>query len=137
MEREHRGLEQGGDSRYDLFMPVERDPWLIVRARQLRSEQTGAETLPWDKLRARRLAGYRFRRQHPIGPYIVDFVCLEAGLVVEADGDSHVDSKSDHRRDRDLSSRGFRTIRIWNSEIYENLEGVVELILNELSPPSP
>ena len=118
-------------------MPVDRDPWLIVRARQLRSKQTNAETLLWHKLRARRLAGYRFRRQHPIGPYVVDFVCLDASLVVEVDGATHEDPARDERRDRDLATRGFRTIRVWNSDVYENLDGVIDMILNRLLPPSP
>jgi very-short-patch-repair endonuclease len=68
---------------------------------------------------------------------VVDFVCLEAGLVVEVDGDSHVDSKTDEGRDADLASRGFRTVRVWNNEVYENLSGVIEMILTELVPPSP
>ncbi len=118
-------------------MPVERNPWLIVRARQLRSKQTSAETVLWDTLRGRRLGGHRFRRQHPIGPYVVDFACLEEKLVVEVDGDSHVDSTMDPRRDNELASRGFRIVRVWNSEVYEDLDGVIEMIFAELFPPSP
>ena len=118
-------------------MPVDRDPWLIVRARQLRSSQTSAETLLWHKLRASRLAGHRFRRQHPVGPFIVDFVCLAANLIVEVDGPTHEDQSRDERRDRDLAKRGFSTIRVWNNDVYENLDGVLEMILNELRPPSP
>ena len=133
----NRGLETGRQRRYEHTMPVDRDPWLIVRARQLRSKQTNAETLLWHKLRARRLAGYRFRRQHPIGPYVVDFVCLDASLVVEVDGATHEDPARDERRDRDLATRGFRTIRVWNSDVYENLDGVIDMILNRLLPPSP
>jgi very-short-patch-repair endonuclease len=118
-------------------MPVDRDPWLIVRARQLRSNQTSAETVLWHKLRASRLAGHRFRRKHPIGPFIVDFVCLAASLIVEVDGPTHGDPSRDERRDRDLAKRGFRTIRVWNNDVHENIDGVLELILNELPPPSP
>ena len=131
------GLEPCDGPAYKRTMSTNRDPWLIVRARQLRSKQTNAETLLWHRLRARRLAGYRFRRQNPIGPYVVDFVCLEKKLVVEVDGATHEDPAWDARRDRDLASRGFRTVRVWNSDVYENMEGVVEMILNGLLPPSP
>ena len=118
-------------------MPTDRDLWLIVRARQLRRGQTDAEGVLWRQLRARRLAGYRFRRQHPIGPYVVDFVCLEAKLVIEVDGASHEDQTRDERRDRDLALRGYRSIRVWNNDVYESLDGVVDLILDSLIPPSP
>ena len=118
-------------------MPVDRDPWLIVRARQLRHQQTDAETRLWYKLRDRRLAGFKFRRQHPIGPFVVDFVCLEAKLVVEVDGPTHQNPARDERRDQDLAERGFRTVRVWNNDLYENLDGVTETILNSLLPPSP
>jgi very-short-patch-repair endonuclease len=83
------------------------------------------------------LAGYRFRRQHPIGRYVVDFVCLEAKLVIEVDGPTHEDRQRDERRDRDLASRGYSTLRFWNTDLYENIDGVIELILNQLVPPSP
>jgi very-short-patch-repair endonuclease len=97
--------------RYEHWMPVDRDPWLIVRARQLRANQTSAETVLWQKLRAGRLAGYRFRRQHPIGPYIVDFACLAARLIVEVDSPTHENASIDKKRDRKLAERGFQTIR--------------------------
>ena len=118
-------------------MPVDRDPWLIVRARQLRHHQTNAETLLWYKLRARRLAGFKFRRQHPIGPYVVDFVCLEANLVIEVDGPTHQDPSRDERRDQDLAQRCFSTLRVWNNDVYENLDGAIQTILRRLLPPSP
>jgi very-short-patch-repair endonuclease len=118
-------------------MPTDRDPWLIVRARQLRHNQTNAEELLWHRLRARRLAGFKFRRQHPIGPYVVDFVCLEARLVIEVDGPTHNKPARDQRRDRDLARRGFETLRFWNSDVYENVEGVIETILHRLRTPPP
>ena len=132
-----RGLEPGCVPSYERNMPTRRDPWLIVRARQLRHNQTNAETVLWHRLRARRLAGYRFRRQHPIGPYVVDFVCLEGRLVIEVDGPTHEDRMRDQRRDRDLASRGYSTLRFWNNDVYENIDGVIEMILNSLVPPSP
>jgi very-short-patch-repair endonuclease len=135
--RTHRGLEPGTVARYEGVMATHRDPWLIVRAKQLRHHQTNAETVLWHRLRAGRLAGYRFRRQHPIGPYVVDFVCLEAKLVIEVDGPTHDDRQRDQRRDRDLASRGYSTLRFWNNDLYENIDGVIEMILNQLVPPSP
>ena len=116
-------------------MPVERDPWLIVRAQQLRTNQTSAEAILWHRLRARHLAGHRFRRQHPIGPYIVDFVCLGARLIVEVDGPTHDKAARDRKRDQDLAERGFRTLRFCNNDVYENLDGVLEMIVNNLPPP--
>jgi very-short-patch-repair endonuclease len=113
-------------------MPTDRDPWLIVRARQLRHNQTNAEEILWHRLRARRLAGFKFRRQHPIGKYLVDFVCLEARLVIEVDGPTHDNPARDERRDCDLARLGYRTMRVWNGAVYENLDGVVETILHRL-----
>jgi very-short-patch-repair endonuclease len=118
-------------------MAVDRDPWLIVRARQLRDKQTSAETLLWQRLRARRLAGFKFRRQHPIGPYVADFVCLAEKLVIEVDGATHQDPQKDERRDLDLAARGYRTLRVWNNDVPTNMSGVIEMIFNRLDPPSP
>ena len=87
-------------------------------AKHLRSFQTIAERSFWYNVRAHRFAGYKFRRQHPIGPYIVDFVCLSAKLVVELDGGQHAGQRSyDEKRDAFLSERGFRVLRIWNSHL--------------------
>ncbi len=99
------------------------------RARSLRLTQTDAERRLWTALRARRLQGYKFRRQRPIGPYIVDFVCLAHHLIVEADGGQHAESAEDERRTAWLESRGWRVIRFWNNDILTNPEGVVETIL--------
>ena len=132
-----KGLEPGTVARYESVMATHRDPWLTVRARQLRRHQTNAEAVLWHRVRAGRLAGYRFRRQHPIGRYVVDFVCLEAKLVIEVDGATHQDRSRDERRDRDLASRGYRTVRVWNTDVYEHTDEVIDLILNQLLPPSP
>ncbi len=113
----------------------------IAFARQLRRRQTDTERKVWQVLRAGRLGGWKFRRQQPIGRYIVDFVCLEKRLVIELDGGQHQDrADEDHERDRWLAANGFKVLRFWNNDVMQNLEGVVERIARELSPsprPSP
>ncbi|MDH4874526.1 endonuclease domain-containing protein [Pseudomonas sp. BN515] len=116
-------------------------------ARQLRAEQTDAEQRLWQHLRAKRLLGLKFRRQKPIGPYIVDFICQERMLVIEVDGGQHLESGSDQARDAWLIRRGFRVLRFWNHEVLLETEAVLEAIRlaaeeaypgNPLSPsPSP
>ncbi len=98
-------------------------------ARDLRRTSSDAEIRLWAHLRARRLAGYRFRRQHPIGPFIVDFACTEQRLVVEADGSPHSENAADERRTQWLESQGWRVLRFWNNDILANTEGVIEAIL--------
>lgn len=108
-------------------------------ARRLRRAATDAERLLWHHLRNRVLMGCKFRRQYPIGPYVVDFVCLEARLVLEADGCQHADSSRDALRDGYLRNLGFHVLRFWNHEILGNPEGVCEVIacwLAEGCPPS-
>lgn len=102
-------------------------------ARHLRRTMTDAECKLWQQLRASQLAGYRFRRQHPIGPYVVDFACLKQCLVVEVDGGQHCDSGTDDSRDHYLRSQGFKVLRFWNNEVLQNLEGVCAMILQHLS----
>lgn len=102
------------------------------RARQLRRDMTDAERLLWRHLRASQL-GHRFRRQHPIGPYIVDFACLSAGLVIEVDGGQHFEPVSDARRDAFLRGEGFRLLRFWNNDVLQNPEGALGMILQQLS----
>ena len=97
-------------------------------ARELRRRLTDTERRLWLHLRDGRLAGAKFRRQQPIGPYIVDFVCIAAGLVVELDGGQHLDNEADRTRDAWFESRGFRVMRIWDNEVWENLDGVKEMI---------
>ena len=111
-------------------------------ARQLRSTPTDAEIRLWSRLRRKQLDGFRFRRQHPIGIYIVDFLCPEAKLIVEVDGGQHnVEEDKDEKRTRWLEARGYRIIRFWNNDVLSNTDGVVLAVLEELRggypPPYP
>src|SRR4051812_21019614 len=91
--------------------------------RRLRLEQTDAERKMWSLLRSRQYERFKFRRQHSIGPYIADFVCLEKRLVIELDGSQHADQIAyDESRTVFLSSRGFRVIRIWDSDFFKHPE---------------
>jgi primosomal protein N' (replication factor Y) len=88
-------------------------------------------------LRDRRMPKAKFRRQHVIDPYIVDFACLERWLIIEADGGQHAESLADRRRDAHLGDRGFRVLRFWNNEVLENPDGVFEMIFAALHTPHP
>ena len=102
-------------------------------ARKLRVNQTEAETRLWLRLRGRRLADAKFRRQTPIGHYIVDFICLEAKPIVELDGGQHtVNLAADDERTAWLEGQGFRVLRFWNNDVLANIEGVIERILMAL-----
>ena len=104
-----------------------------ILARNLRRNQTRAERLLWRHLRNRHLDGYRFRRQEVIGPYIVDFVCLEHKLIIELDGGQHVDAaEADTVRTQQLVAYGYRVIRFWNDEVLTRTDDVLERILKEL-----
>jgi len=94
---------------------------------------TDAERKLWQSLRHRFVEGHRFRRQVPLGPYVVDFCCLQLGLVIEADGSQHAERESDERRDAWLSEQGYRVLRFWNVDIQRNLEGVMETILRTVA----
>ena len=98
----------------------------------MRHEPTEAERVLWRLLRAKRLAGWKWRRQQPIGSYIVDFVCFETRLIVEADGSQHVDDKYDVRRDTWLRAQGFRLLRFWNNDVIGRPDAVSEAILSAL-----
>jgi primosomal protein N' (replication factor Y) len=98
-------------------------------ARKLRQGSTDAERRLWAIIRDRQLGGCKFRRQHPIGPFIADFACVERMLIVEADGAQHVDSEADFRRTAWLEGQGWRVMRFWNNEILMNSEGVAASIL--------
>ena len=102
------------------------------RARELRQEQTSAETKVWRLLRDRRLGGLKFRRQHVIGNRVVDFVCLSARLVIEIDGDTHDDPEADARRTAELEHAGYRVIRFWNSYVYDPESRVMDMVLDAL-----
>jgi very-short-patch-repair endonuclease len=101
-------------------------------ARKLRRSSTDAETHLWYRLRARRLAGYKFRRQLPIGRHIADFACEEARLVVELDGSQHSDSETDALRTQALEAAGYQVLRFWNNDVLQNTDGVLEEILRTL-----
>jgi len=109
------------------------------RSRQLRASQTSAEARLWQALRGRRLAQWKFRRQHAIGKHVVDFVSLDGKLVVEVDGVTHSTEQElarDQDRTRVLESFGFLVVRVTNVDVYENLDGVLEMI-NRTLRPSP
>jgi very-short-patch-repair endonuclease len=122
-----------------------------IIARKLRRNSTEAERRLWLVLRDRRLAGYKFRRQRPIGPYVVDFVSIRYRLIVEVDGSQHADTIADARRTAWLERFGWLVVRIWNNEVSGNSDQVAEHILNVLqtqptltlpslprwAPPSP
>jgi very-short-patch-repair endonuclease len=102
-------------------------------ARNLRQYLTDAECLLWSRLRRRQVAGFKFRRQHMIGPYICDFVCPEAAIVIELDGSQHLDAAAyDSRRDNFLRERGFRILRFWNGQVLSETESVMETIFEAL-----
>ena len=108
-------------------------PDLTHLARGLRRRQTSPERLLWSKLRDRRLDGWKFRRQMPIGRYIVDFCCPDAWLIIEVDGGQHAFDNAldrDFVRSRDLEQCGYLVLRFWNREVVENLDGICETILN-------
>ena len=118
-------------------------------ARDLRHNMTDAERRLWSALRCEQLQGYKFRRQAAIGPYIADFVCFSAKVVIELDGGQHNEDEKklyDANRSAWLEAQGFRVLRFWNHHVFENLEGIAEVIwralqehaqLVEPPPPSP
>jgi len=109
-------------------------------ARKLRENSTETEHWFWSRVRAHRLQGFKFKRQHPIGGFVVDFVCLEAMLIVELDGGQHAASARDQLRDARLSEEGYRVLRFWNNDVLTNVDGVVERVMQNLRPspqPSP
>ena len=98
-------------------------------AKILRKNSTQAERLIWNHLRARQLSGIKFRRQQPIGHYIVDFITFEKRIIVELDGGQHSSTiDKDRKRDEWFKKKGFCVLRFWNNEVFENLEGVLETI---------
>jgi very-short-patch-repair endonuclease len=114
-------------------MKLPRSRKKVPTARRLRRDSTDAERTLWLHLRDRRLEGWKFRRQVSIDPYIVDFLCLDAKLVIEVDGGQHDENRAnDEVRTRFLEGFGLRVIRFWNNEVLGNLEGVLERILIEL-----
>src|SRR5690242_20575056 len=106
---------------------------LKKRAQKLRINSTDAEHRLWSLLRSRRLQKYKFRRQHVIEPYIVDFICLSKKLIIELDGGQHADNQDyDKLRSEYLESKGFRVLRFWNNLVFREKEKVIESIIREL-----
>ena len=116
---------------------------MLSKAKTLRTNQTTAEQRLWYHLRAHRFMGFKFKRQKPIGRYIVDFICMEHRLIIEIDGGQHAEQVTyDQRRDAWLRNQGYTVLRFWNNDVMQELEGVLEQIrsalVNSLSPgPSP
>ena len=111
-----------------------------VRARELRQSSTDAENLIWRRLRNRQLSGFKFRRQHPVGPFFADFACLEANLIVEIDGGQHFDpeaAEKDRRRTAALGSAGFEVMRFDNRQVLLEADAVLSSILMRLQGDRP
>ena len=104
-------------------------------AKRLRREMTDAERRLWKHLRAGRLEGFKFRRQHPVPPYVLDFCCVEVGLAIELDGSQHSEAR-DASRSRYLESQGWRIVRFWDNDVLNKMDAVVEAIWNILSRPT-
>ena len=107
-------------------------------AKILRQNSTDAERKLWSALRDRQLLGFKFVRQQPIGPYIADFACREADLIVELDGGQHAQSTKDEQRTEALAHHGYQVVRFWNHDVLTNVEGALQLIAEHLNKaPSP
>ena len=108
---------------------MSRNPAQRDRARQLRRDMTPAEGVLWEHLRGRRFAGFKFRRQQPIGPFYVDVVCRECRLIVEVDGETHLGQETkDEKRTEHLNERKWLVLRFWNNQVYDEIEAVLEAI---------
>ena len=109
----------------------------LIHAKAMRAGQTPAEQRLWYHLRAHRFMGLKFKRQKPIGPYIVDFVCLERGMIIEVDGGQHGDHVDyDLRRNQWLASQGLTVLRFWNHDVLNRMEMVLERIRQAVEKPS-
>ena len=111
---------------------------MTTRPRQLRRNATDAENRLWYVLRNRGLGGWKFVRQFPVGPYIADFACREAALIVELDGGQHADNANDVIRTQYLNAEGYGVLRFWNGDVLQNREGVTTAIQSTIegSPSS-
>ena len=110
----------------------------LQNAQTLRENRTDAEGLLWHYLRDKQLDGYKFRRQQPIGPYIVDFACMPHKLLIELDGGQHAERHTyDQKRAAYLREKGYKILRFWNNEVFENCLGVLENIYDALHHHSP
>ncbi|MEA9795811.1 very-short-patch-repair endonuclease [Xanthomonas campestris] len=108
----------------------------LSNARALRTGMTDAERALWRCLRSNQLHGFKFRRQHPIPPYIADFCCIDAALIVELDGSQH-QASSDQARTQWLRSQGWKVLRFWNNDVLLSLDAVVETIFKMVATPYP
>lgn len=106
-------------------------------AKNLRKNSTDTEKYLWKYLRGRQLEGFKFRRQQPIGKYIVDFINLERKIIIEVDGGQHLENKKDKLRDRWLEEQGYEVLRFWDNEVFNNIEGALGVIREKLLSPSP
>ena len=109
-------------------------------AKELRKKMTDAENLLWHYLKKRQIGGVKFRKQSPIGKYIVDFVCFEKNLIIELDGGQHLENQNiehDKRRDEFLEKSGYTVLRFFNTDIFKNIEGVLECVYDNVIPPTP
>jgi very-short-patch-repair endonuclease len=116
---------------------VKQDWQTRTRAQALRGRLTDAERILWSRLKSRQMGDWQFRNQHPISPYIVDFAVVKLKLAIELDGATHStadEREHDERRRRSLEARGWTVLRFWNSEVYDNLEGVLASIAARLPP---
>ena len=134
---EVRGRAGGGTNRWgDIKRQYTQQT--LQNAKTLRQTQTNAEGLLWHYLRDKQLDGHNFRRQQPIGPYIADFACMSQKLLIELDGGGHTERKAhDRERDEFLRQRGYRVLRFWNNEVFENCLGVLERVYEALTSPPP
>lgn len=107
------------------------------RVQNLRKNMTIAEKKLWNKLRGRQLTGFRFRRQVPLGNYIVDFACFEPKMIIELDGSHHADQINyDEKRTKYLEMLGYKVLRFWNNQILNDIDAVLEMNWNNSIPPS-
>ena len=111
---------------------------LSPHSKRLRRDETDAERKLWMRLRDRQMNGAKFRRQQPIGRYIVDFFCSECRLVIELDGGHHADQiQADKRRTELLNKAGYRVLRFWDNEVLTSIDAVLERIADAMNPPHP
>jgi very-short-patch-repair endonuclease len=110
----------------------------VQRARELRRNPTDTERKLWHHIRDKQIENFRFRRQRPIGKYIVDFICLEANLVIKLDGGQHAEQlQYDAERTKYLTAQGLHVLRYWNNDVMQNIEGVLENIRTALMQQTP
>ncbi len=132
-------LPLGEDKRRGFFI-FRTNPNSTDNAKALRENSTKEEQKLWKYLKAKRLGGFKFRRQEPIGKYFVDFICFETKLIIELDGGHHNDAykkEYDFKRTQFLESCGFRIVRFWNNQIDNEMEKVLNYILQECRNRSP